>query len=312
MAAPAAPGEEIPFKFEPDIQKPWGLRVATHRTLPPPSGEDHEALHFDSEANSRFWATRGENGNWVLNEVLTSHTETKNGDPDDDLELAAQVGVNIGLELGPDGKFVKALDATGVLKQLAKNYRGGDGSFDNFPPDEYSKEREREWRLSMQVYLDSPVRANVPVYSLMSVSLPQLPSHYVVVAEVFDAPQAGPDGTPVAVGRQQIFGRRDIRFKEAFNHIGPLMKKLGVSDDMILDDFMGKGSETVELRSLKVYSSDYSGEGIFPLVTQRGTFPLRFQIEEIAGAISAPPIPPQPVDPMHSAQSSQSASSNRG
>jgi hypothetical protein len=268
--------------------------------LPAPRGEGSESLHFDSEENDRIWVSPSASGHWILHEVLTSHSETKNGEPDEDPELAALRGVDVAMDLGHDGKWAAAVNPLGVIGELAAN---GPDAAEHVKPDElesYSNELRRDWQLGAEIYLDQPVFPNVPIYSLMSVSLPQLHSHYVVVAEVFGEASDGPEHTPWATGTEAIFGRRDPRWGAARAALAPLLMQLGVKDDEILEDFAGSGTETIDLQSLQVYQSSYSGNGIFPFPTQRGTFPLRFEIEEVAGAEAAPDLPPTHLDPMHS------------
>lgn len=292
-------GPLIPFKFQPEVQKPWGLRVARHRTLPAPPGSDGAALHFDSEEDSRLWTVREPDGNYVLEEVLAGHNETKNGDPDEDPVLVALTGVKVGMRISPEGKFVSAVDPDKVVKDIAGHWPGGQSGFERLPPEVFAKELERDWRLGAQVYFERPVHVNEAVYSLLSVSLPQLPSKYVAVAERFGAPRARPDGASEVSSTQELFGRGDPRWMAARQQLAPLMQALQIGDDEVLVDFKGQGGETIGLTSMQVYASNYEGEGIFPLeVHGRGSFPLRFQVEEVAGSIAPPPVP---TDPRHTA-----------
>jgi hypothetical protein len=298
VSTPAeTPGSALPFRFAPEPQKPWGLRVQRHRTLPSPRGEG-ESLHFDSEENSRISASHQPDGKWVLREVLTSHTETRNGDPDEDPVLTALTGVEVALTLHPDGRFDQATDPATLVKQLAKNWPADhpEGGFTDMPPAELAKELERDWRLGSQVYLDGPIRTHETVYTLMNVNLPQLPGRYVVVTERFDEP-AG----KLATGVQHLFGRHDARYTAARAKLRPLMAELGIADTEILDEFHGTGSETVDLQSLMLVEGHLEGAGIYPLTTPRGTFPLKFETEEVSGAIPAPALPPPPRDPNHTA-----------
>jgi len=296
--APESFGAVIPFVFQPPVQKPWGLRVARHRTLPAMGGAEGEPLHFDSEENTRLWANRLPNGNYVLDEALTSHAETRNGDPDDDPVLTALTGVPVGMEISAAGKFVSAVDPAKTVQAIGQNWPGGDRSFSKLPPEVFTRELERDWRFGAQVYFEKQVHVNEPVYSLLSVSLPQLPGKYVVVAERFEAPAPHGDGSQQVTSTQALFGRDDPRWALARAQLLPLMAQLGVPENEVLIHFQGEGGETIGLESLVVYSSSYSGEGVFPLSTARGTFPLKFQVEEVAGEIAAPPLP---VDTRHTA-----------
>lgn len=291
--APASPaaasqpvGGEVPFRFQPDVQHAWGLRVARHRTLPAPPGAEG-SLHFDTEEDSRLWAEKRPDGNWVLNEVLTGHSETKNGEPDEDPVLRALQGVTVGMEIGPDGHFKGAVDPARTVQQIARRTPGGE----QLPADEFAKEVERDWRLGAQVYFDQKIHVNEPVYSLLSVSLPQLPGRYVAVAERFAAPVASPGGGQRVTSTEALFGRTDPRWPAARERLAPLMQQLGITEDQLLEEFAGTGGETVGLESLQVFSSSYHGEGVFPLATPRGSFKLRFEIEEVAGEIAPPSIP---------------------
>ena len=137
----------------------------------------------------------------------------------------------------------------------------------------------------------------------MSLSLPQLPAQYVVVAETF-LPPSQEGGRTLAVGKEEMFGRSDPRYPLAMAQLSKLLTSLSVGEDEVLQEFSGTGSETVDVSTLEVTTSGYSGEGIYPLVTPRGRFPLRFQIEEVAGSIPPPAIPtrlPTLRDPNHSA-----------
>jgi len=289
-AAPeAALGAVIPFKFEPPVQAPWGLRVQRHRTLPPQPGSP-DSMHFDSEENSRLWATRDASGDWTLEEVLTSHAETKNGDPDEDTLLIALTGVPVGMRITPEGRWRGAVDADKTVAAIAHRLPREDMEFASHP-EIFTKDLERDWRLGAEVYFTRPIHVNEPVYSLMQVSLPQLPGKYVAVAERFTTPTTKPDGTSQVSSTQELFGRSDPRWAAAKEALWPLMKSLDMSEDDVLVDFKGTGSETVGVQSLQVYSSSYQGDGVFPLVTPRAVLPLKFEIEEVAGSISAPPLP---------------------
>jgi hypothetical protein len=288
-STPAPIGGEIPFRFQPDVQKPWGLRVARHRTLPAPPGAEG-SLHFDTEEDSRLWASRAPTGEWILDEVLTRHSETKNGEPDEDPILQALQGVTVGMEITPEGKFKSAVDPARAVQQIARRTPGGE----QLPAEEFAKEVERDWRLGAQVYFEQPVRVNQPVYSLLSVSLPQLPGRYVAVAETFAAPVPASGGGQKVTSSEQIFGRADPRWSAARAKLAPLMQQVGITEDQLLEEFAGTGSETVGVQTLQVFSSGYHGEGVFPLATPRGNFKLRFEVEEVAGEIAAPPIPTDP------------------
>ena len=149
-------GPLIPFKFAPNENQPWGLRVARHRTLPSPNG-NQEPLHFDSEENSRIWAVK-KDGNWVLDENLTSYSNTRNGDSEEDQVLKALQGVTVGIELSRDGHWVGAVDADKVLSELQETFS------DHSAPDaektsEFAKELEKDWRLGAEIYLSQPVYA---------------------------------------------------------------------------------------------------------------------------------------------------------
>jgi len=292
-AAPSGP--VIPFAFAPPLDHPWGLRVARHRTLPPPPGTDGQALHFDSEEDSRITVTRPGHGDFVLTETLARHAETKNGDPNPDAVMVALTGIPVRTQVSPEGLFRGAVGAAQTVRQIAQNWPGGgNAAFANLPPEVFTQELERDWRLGAEVYFTRPIHVGEPVYSLLSVSLPQLPGKYVAVAERFAAPVSRGDGTRQVTSTQEIFGKRDARWPAAHAALESLMKSLGVSDDDVLDRFQGQGGETVGVRSLQVYSASYEGEGVFPLTTARGSFPLRFRVEEIAGAIDPPAIPINP------------------
>ena len=288
-ATQPALGAVIPFKFEPQVQTPWGLRVQRHRTLPSQPGSP-EPMHFDSEENSRLWATRDTAGDWTLEEVLTGHAETKNGDPDEDPLLVALTGVPVGMRITPEGRWRSAVDSEKTVTAIARRLPREDMEFASHP-ELFTKDLERDWRLGAEVYFTRPIHVNEPVYSLLQVSLPQLPGKYVVVAERFTAPVAKGDNTSQVSSTQELFGRADPRWNAAREQLEPLMKSLEMSDDDVLVDFNGTGGETVGVQSLQVFTSSYQGSGVFPLVTPRAVLPLRFEIEEVAGAIGAPPLP---------------------
>lgn len=303
--AARAPAEPIGFAVDATHTEPWGLRVARHKTLPSPRGE-RESLHFDSEEDSRIWLTPGKDGRVVVHEVLARHHFGRNGEDEEEPVMTALLGVPIAMELSREGRFIDAVDAPSTLAALSKNWPGPDSAFERMPPQLFSRELERDWRLGAQVYLEQPVRPGDVVYTLQSISLPQLPGKYVAVAETFDRPVVRADGRREVSSAQLLFGRRDPRWPAARAKLAASMEAVGIDDDDVLLDFLGKGDSRIDPATLEVFRASTEGEGIYPLPTPRGAFPLRFQIEEVAGSITAPPLPPEGsgkrADPARSVQ----------